>query len=178
MINRYPKNIKQECLKLFLEGKTLSEIAEVKNVPFETIKKWHLRNNWAKENKKTVLKVSEKIQSIVSKEKAQEQLDVRQELINKINEAKELMDALIGKNKEHLEKVKTNPMQWILLFNALQRYLFCVAKIDGLIIDKNKSDADINIAYEITRILSYRQQGIYSDNPYLRALPMDKKNKA
>lgn len=173
MSNRYPKKIKQECLKLFLEGKTLKEITALKNVPFETLKKWHLRNNWAKENKKTVLKVSEKITDLVSEENAKEAFDVRQKIINHIKCLEQILDALYGKEiadeqlKVQLKDLKFNIVHLVLIFNVLHRYLYAISKIDGLIVDKSKNEADVNVAYAITKILAYRRQGIYSDNPYL-----------
>lgn len=178
-MTQHSKKLKNECLKLFLEGKTLKEIAELKSVPFGTLQSWHKRNNWKIENKQTALKTTEKLTDLVAEENAKEIFDVRKKVIENSNRLEKLIKAMFGEHvdgeQEFKFQVSLNPVHITMVMNTLRCYLFDMAKLDGLIVDKSKNETDVNIAYAITKILTYRRKGIYSDNPHLRILPTDRK---
>ncbi len=59
---KYSKQLKNECLKLFISGTTLKEISELKNIPFQTIHTWHARCKWAEAKAENETKVKQEIQ--------------------------------------------------------------------------------------------------------------------
>jgi hypothetical protein len=62
---KYSKQLKNECLKLFIGGPTLKEISKLKNIPFQTIHTWHARYNWSKAKSENETKVKQEIQKEV-----------------------------------------------------------------------------------------------------------------
>ena len=59
---KYSKQLKGECLKLFISGTTLNEISRLKSIPFQTIHTWHARYNWSKAKAENETKVKQEIQ--------------------------------------------------------------------------------------------------------------------
>lgn len=175
-MRKYSKRFKTGCLKLFLEGKTLKEIAKIKNVPFTTLITWHGRSKWAAKSNENDRKTTENLQILVSEEKAQELFDSRHELIEEATVLKTLFENTLIDLSEPLK-----PMEAVMFKNVLinasrarQNAIFSIAKIDGLIIDKAKLDVNVDVARQITKILTYRRQGLREDDSHLRLLPRQK----
>ena len=58
----YSKQLKGECLKLFISGTTLNEISKLKNIPFQTVHTWHARSKWAEIKAENETKAKQEIQ--------------------------------------------------------------------------------------------------------------------
>lgn len=59
---KYSKQLKNECLKLFISGTTLNDISRLKRIPFQTIHTWHARSKWAEIKAENETKVKQEIQ--------------------------------------------------------------------------------------------------------------------
>ncbi len=122
---KYSKQLKNECLKLFISGTTLNEISKLKNIPFQTIHTWHARYKWAEIKSENETKVKQEIQ----KEALE---DTKKEYKTVLQREQETEVCLVSIMESH----SSEPSEKIGAARALTASRTLQAKITGELVEK------------------------------------------
>lgn len=167
-MKRHSEKIKQQCFQKYLETGSVEQSAQSLNIPLNTVLSWHRREKWSEKLKENAQSMHIEIQNMVVEDKAQKEFDVRKELVN----ACKFIIEMVGLNPTVEIEKELKPSEIAMLLNVLSKKCFLIAKIDGLITDKQELQHKGlgQFADAIATLHTIRQEGNAQDHPYLRLL--------
>lgn len=143
---RHPKELRNKTFEDYLKTGSVKDAAEMNNLPLETVKKWHARDNWAEKLANNVRQVSDGIMVHMAKKKIKKELSV-------LEKSRELQAWLKQKAlEEGMIEDMTDATQFA---RAISPLLTIEGKITQELIERTKSDHTVDFAKEFKK---YRQE--------------------